>query len=174
MKRLTRSLAALASVAALLHAVPATAVTMHVTDLPIQQVGISPTITVGHFIDARSWFQNLTISGGFRVSCSEVAIPDIVENYSATQTIYIGENVFSKAIPEPLPAQRNLGGWNKVRTGTVINCRYHLLARAAESGINFGTGGATIPIGFGEQSEERDIVFDVLKTGIYNGPGCLF
>lgn len=173
MKRLTRSLAAVVPVAALLHVVPAAAVTMHVTDLPIHQVGISPTITVGHFIDARSWFQNLTITGGFRVNCSETAIPDIVESYSATQTIYSGENVFSKAIPEPLPAQRNLGGWNKVRTGTVINCTYRLQARAVESGINFGTGGASIPIGNGEQSEERAIYFDVLKTGIYNGPGCL-
>jgi len=174
MKRATRALAVLAPLAALLHAAPAAAVSMHVTDMPIHQVGIGPTITVGHFIDARSWFQNLTISGGFRVSCSEPAIPEIVENYSATQTIYGGENVFSKAIPEPLPAERNLGGWNKVRTGTVLNCRYHLTARAVESGINLGAGGASIPLGNGERSEERDILFDVLKTGIYVGPGCLF
>lgn len=174
MKRATRLWVALAPCAMLLHAAPAAAVTMHVTEMPIYQVGIGPTITVGHFIDARSLFQNLTITGGFRVSCSEPVVPDIVESYSATQTVYFGSNVFSKAIPEPLPAQRNLGGWNKVRTGTVLNCSYRLQARATESGINFGTGGGSVSYGNGEQSEDRAIWFDVIKTGIYIGPGCLF
>jgi hypothetical protein len=152
---------------------PAPAVTMTVTPLSISQISLGAAFSVGHFIDARSFTQNLTITGGFVVTCSEPAIPAIRESYSATQTVLLQENVFSKSIPEPLPAQRSFSGWNQVKTGTVVNCNYQLPARAVESGINFGTGGGTIVIGGGEKSEDRGIPFDMIKIGVYYGPGCL-
>jgi hypothetical protein len=128
---------------------------------------------VGHFIDARSFTQNLTISGGFIVSCAEPALSEIHESYSATQTVLMHENVFSKSIPDSVPAQRSFSGWNKVKTGTIIPCNYQMQARAVESGITFGTGGGSIVIGGGEKSEDRGIPFDMVKLGVYFGPGCL-
>jgi hypothetical protein len=172
MKPYTWPSAAVGLIAAIL-STPAPAVTMRVTPLNIYQINLGAAFSVGHFIDARSFTQNLTITGGFIVNCAEPALSEIRESYSATQTVLLQENVFSKSIPSSLPAQRSFSGWNKVKTGTLILCNYQLQARAVESGVNFGTGGGSIVIGGGEQSEDRGIPFDMIKLGVYYGPGCL-
>ena len=162
-----------AALLALTSAQPAAAVTMHVTTLPIYQVGTGAAFTVGHFIDARTPFPNLTVSGSFRVSCMLPGIPDINEGRSATQTVLFQENVLSMGVPANLPSQRSLGGWTNVPTGTIVDCSYAWQARAVESGITFGTGG-TVIVGNGERSENATIAFTMLKIGTYPGPGCLF
>ena len=158
---------------ALLLAQPAAAVTMHVTPLPIYQVAIGAAFTVGHFIDARTSFPNLTVSGSFRVSCMHPGIPPISEGRTVSQTVLFQENVLSMGVPANLPAQRSLGGWTNVPTGTVVDCSYDWQARAVESGITLGQGG-TVIIGNGERAENATIDFSMLKIGTYPGPGCLF
>jgi hypothetical protein len=153
---------------------PAAAVTMTVTPLAINQSGTGGSFSVGHFIDARSWYSNLSVSGGFVVRCSDPSISDIRESYSASQTVYFQENKLSMGVPPVLPAKRSLSGWTSVPTGTIVNCTYELQARAVESGINLGLGGTTIPIGNGERSEVQTIPFDMLKVGTFPGPGCIF
>jgi hypothetical protein len=171
MNRATSLLSILAASCLWVH--PASAVNMNVTPVDIHQLNLGAAFSVGHFIDARSYTQNLTITGGFIVTCADPALSDIRESYSATQTVLMQENVFSKAIPGSLPAQRSLSGWNKVKSGTIVPCNYQLQARAVESGITFGTGGGSIVIGGGEKSEDRGIPFDMVKLGVYYGPGCL-
>jgi hypothetical protein len=167
------TMACLASIAMLL-ARPAAAVTMHVSPLPIYQEGTGASFTVGHFIDARTSYPNLTVSGSFRVSCLQPGIPPMSESYSATQTVLFQENVLSMGIPQNLPARRSLSGWTSVPTGTIVPCSYDWQARAVESGLTIGGGGGSVVIGSGERSEGGTIPFDMLKVGTYPGPGCLF
>jgi hypothetical protein len=173
MKRcFTGFLACLAPLSLLL-AQPASAVSMHVTPLPIYQVGMGASFTVGHFIDARTSFPNLSVSGSFRVSCMQSGIPPISEGRTVSQTVLFQENVLSMGVPANLPSNRSLGGWTNVPTGTVVDCSYEWQARAVESGITIGQGG-TVIIGNGERSENATINFSMLKVGTYPGPGCLF
>jgi hypothetical protein len=153
---------------------PAHAVTMSVTVLNHHQVGTGAAFTLGHFIDARSYAQNLTLSGSFRVTCLDPNISALTGGNSATQTVLLQQNVLSMGVPDSLPAQRSLSGWTRVPTGSVVTCTDEWQARAVESGINFGTGGGSIPIGGGERSESGTEQWDMLKVGTYPGPGCIF
>jgi hypothetical protein len=166
-------LAGYAPLAALLP-LPAHAVTMQVTVLDHHQVGTGPAFTLGEFIDARSWAQNLTVSGSFRVTCQDPNVSPITGGNSGTQTVLLQQNVLSMGVPDSLPAQRSLSGWTRVPTGSVVACIDEWQARAVESGINFGTGGGSIPIGFGERSESGTEQWDMVKVGTYPGPGCIF
>jgi hypothetical protein len=174
MKRAFAMLLASCAPLALLVPRPAAAITMNVTVLPHHQVGTGAAFTLGHFIDARTWASNLTVSGSFRVSCQNPNISNVTGSNSATQTVVFQENVLSMGVPEPLPAQRSLPGWTRVPTGSVVNCINDWQARAVESGINVGTGGGSIPIGFGERSESGSEQWDMVKVGTYPGPGCIF
>jgi len=159
----------------LMMARPAAAIEMNVTPLDIHQKGVTSEYTVGHFIDARTSFQNLTVSGGFTVTCyAEGVIPPVTYEVSQTQTVFSGANVLSMAVPLSLPASRSVPGWYNIRTGTVFPCSYDYTARAVESGINLGSGGSSVPIGSGQRFERGTIAFDMLKVGAFPGPGCIF
>jgi hypothetical protein len=154
---------------------PVAAVTMVVTPLDIHQKGVTSEYTVGHFIDARTTFQNLTLTGGFTVTCyADGVIPPVNYEVTQSQVVFSGPNVLSMGVPTNLPASRSVSGWYNIRTGTVFPCSYDYTARAVESGINLGSGGTSVPIGGGQRFERGTIAFDMLKVGTFPGPGCIF
>jgi hypothetical protein len=154
---------------------PAAAVTMTVTPLDIHQKGVTSEYTVGHFIDARTTFQNLTLTGGFTVTCyADGVIPPVNYEVTQSQLVLNGNNVLSMGVPTNLPASRSVSGWYNIRTGSVFPCSYDYTARAVESGINFGSGGSSVPIGGGQRFERGTIAFDMMKVGAFPGPGCIF
>jgi hypothetical protein len=150
---------------------PASAVTMNVAVINHHQVSTGANFTLGLFIDARSFFQNLTVSGSFRVTCTDPNVSAVTGGNSASQTVLFQQNVLSMGVPETLPAQRSLPGWSRVPPG-VVGCTDEWQARAVESGINFGQGGS-VPIGGGERSESGTEIWDQVKTGTFPGPGCI-
>jgi len=165
-------LASCAPLAALLPR-PASAVTMHVSVLDHHQVGTGGAFTYGHFIDARSWYQNLTLSGSYRIVCQDPHLSPFTGGYSNSQSVMFQENVLSIGVPPSLPAQGSLPGWTRVVPGADVGCTDEWSARAVESGINFGTGGIGLPYGNGERSESGTESWDMVKTGTFPGPGCI-
>jgi hypothetical protein len=151
----------------------ASAVTMQVTVVSHHQVGTGGAFTYGHFIDARTWYQNLTVSGSYRIVCSDPHLSPLTGGSSSSQSVLFQENVLSMGVPQSLPAQGSMSGWTRVVTGSVVGCTNEWSARAVESGINFGTGGIGIPYGNGERSESSTESWDMVKTGTFPGPGCI-
>lgn len=167
-------LVAAALVIPLTIAKPAAAVELHTNPVSIHQKGTTAQYTVGHFIDASTSFQNLVVSGSFNVTCQYPGVPPVNYEVTQSQTVLGGRNVLSMAVPLTLPATRSVSGWADIPTGTVFSCTYDYQSRAVESGINFGTGGGSLPIGNGTRSDRDTIVFDMLKVGGFPGPGCIF
>jgi hypothetical protein len=163
------NLLAFTTVAAMILAcssLPVRAITASTNVLPIAQVGFTSRVKLGHMVNARTLMNSLVAGGTFRVICPGSYTGSIEGQNSRPQSVVWPPNVLSVEVPPgPLPAERELPGFNSVPGGTTLSCAYYWTASARESTYNIGSPGGGLPIGGEAYNAGDTVTFEMYQPG---------
>jgi hypothetical protein len=139
---------------ALAGASPAIAVpSLHVTVLPIYQIGNGAGVSLGHVVRASTIYNRLQAGGTFVASCaSPVMQPARGERTTSTDS-FSGGLTLNVSIPYSLPATVYMPGFYSLDRGATVSCTYTWTARAVEGGFSVSAGGISYQSGSGEISD---------------------
>lgn len=139
---------------------------------PIAQQGLTPHVSVGLIVWARSNLNQLAAGGGFTMGCPPPAgLPVHVDRY-LTDYQFTGPTDLWVTVPQYLPATRVIPGFYDLKEGTIVDCTYQYKGSAREGGYSVSGRGFTFSLGYGETSRSDTIVFTVRKPVSKTG-GCV-
>src|SRR3982750_1002263 len=157
---------ALLSVAALACGVQrAQALGMNTYVQSISQSGFTAGVNLGHTVSASSNMNRLHAAAAFVASCASSYTASINDQrgFSAESLIF-GTQV-SVTVPELLPAQRIMPGFDQVPGGTTLSCIYNWTADAEEAMYTVSIQGWGITIGGEKAHDGRSVPFEMYQPG---------
>jgi len=132
--------------------------TMDVTLLNIQQLGVgSSAVSLGHVVSARTNLNKLFAGGTMNASCVSEHTGSISARNALPSGLVGVPNVLHVPIPDSVPAVRNIPGFENVPAGAILSCTYAWTARAIEGTYTYGIPGFGTTYG-GEERERGDSI----------------
>lgn len=152
-----------APLALCLAAAPASALQMRIYFAPIEQVGTTSSVRLGHAVTATTDYNRLTAGGSFAVSCLDPHTGPITGQNSLSDNGLLGGRQVYVEIPPGVPATRSVPGFESVSFGVTISCLYQWTAFAVDEGYSIGSDGIGIPGGTSETRRADTITFTMLR-----------
>jgi hypothetical protein len=175
MNRWNRPLLAGIATALLLSSAPARAdLTANLYPLDTYQIQASGIISFGTIVQAHTNLNAIWASANFRIECSDPAIrPALTGSRGWSDNGFTGPRSIYVTVPEWVPAQQELPGWQNVMGGTYVSCVNTHTAYAKTHILPIGSGGTSFPIGGDGWEASRSQSFGVIKPGTQFGGGCI-
>lgn len=158
-----------------LGAQPAHAFNMNTQLQSIYQIGFTAAVSLGHTVIASSDMNRLYAAGAFEARCVSSLTGSIVDQRGLPAEALMGGTQLYVTVPEWLPAQRNMPGFDQVPGGTTLNCSYNWTADAEESTYSIGVPGFGITIGGKKAHGGSSVPFEmyVPGSGSKDNNGCI-
>jgi hypothetical protein len=131
----------------------------------ISQSGFTAGVNLGHTVSASSDLNRLYAAGAFEASCASSYTGSIHDQRGfSAQSLIFGTRV-SVTVPELLPAQLNMPGFDQVPGGTTLSCIYNWTADAEESTYTVSVQGLAITVGGQKAHDGRSVPFEMYQPG---------
>lgn len=141
---------------------------------PAFQVGTGNVVSFGVTVDAFTNLNSLWASAAYVIDCTDPKIrPSPQGGRAWSDNSLRGPSHITVTAPEWLPAQVSLPGWSMVKAGDYISCVLTARGAAKTNVFPIGAGGSSFPIGGDTWEETKQQVFNVVKTGLGFGIGCI-
>jgi hypothetical protein len=138
------------------------------------QVGLTGSIRIGTYLDAKTNLNAVWGKVSYRVDCSDVHIrPALTGENSGSNNQLFGPVRVTLTAPQWYPTVLGLPGWLAVKAGSSFDCVHFYTGEARSNVLPIGGSGATFPLGGDSWSTSSSLVFDVIKPGTAGSGGCI-
>lgn len=139
------------------------------------QVGTSGIVRFGTVVTASTNLNALWASANFKIDCSDAAIrPSITGKRGWSDNGIRGPRNIYVTVPEWVPAEQELPGWQAVMGGTYVSCVNTQTGYARTNILPIGSGGSTFPIGGDSWEATTSTTFGAIKPNTGLSGGCIF
>jgi hypothetical protein len=154
---------------------PAHAFNMNTRLQAIYQVDFTAAVSLGHTVIASSNMNRLYAAGAFEARCVSTITGAIVDQRGLPAESLLGGTQLYVTVPEWLPAQRIMPGFDQVPGGTTLNCSYIWTADAEESSYSVGIPGFGISVGGEKAHAGSSVPFEMYQpgSGSKDNNGCI-